>query len=279
MEFVQAFIVSFREGLEAFLIVAILLQFLNKSGNKKLKVHVWQGAGVGVFASLIFGGILMALSSAIGGTDNTAKLWESGASLIAVLLIVTFIIWMVKHGSRIKRHVETQAELNMTKTGIFLIAMIMVLREGAEIAIFAFAGKYTLLPIITGIALSVGAVYLIFKSIVKVKLSTIFNVTLAYLILQAGFLAGYSLHEGLSASKGLGILESEHPVYTKAFDLSKTVLNHKEGTLGIPLYVAVGWYSKPEWVQFVLQYSLTIFLFAYWYKDREGQLQKSKQLS
>lgn len=268
--FIQAMIVAFREGMEAFLIVAILIKFLDKSEEKKYKRNVWQGAFAGIIISIILGVVLFMVSSAIGGTDNTAKLLESVASLLAVLLISNFIVWMIKHGKKIKEHVENKAALNLSKAGIFLLAMVMVLREGAEIAIFSFARKYGLLPIITGISLSIIAVLLIFYSIVKIKLSTIFSVTLAYLILQAGFLAGYSLHEGLSASKGLGILEAGNKIYGKAFDVSGTVLDHKEGALGIPLYVAVGWYSRPEWVQFIVQYGLTGMLFAYWYFDRKS---------
>ena len=268
--FIQAMIVAFREGLEAFLIIAILIEFLDKSQEKKYKRNVWQGTFAGIILSIILGIILFMVSSAIGGTDNVAKLWESGASLLAVLLITTFIVWMIKYGKKIKEHVENKAALNLSKAGIFLLAMVMVLREGAEIAIFSFAGKYALLPIIAGITLSIIAVLLIFYSIVKIKLSTIFNITLAYLVLQAGFLAGYSLHEGLSASKGLGILSADNKIYSKAFDVSGTALDHKEGMVGIPLYVAVGWYSKPEWIQFIVQYALTSVLFAYWYFDRKS---------
>ena len=268
--FVQGLIVAFREGLEALLIIAILLKFLDKSDNKKFKRNVWHGMSAGILLSIILGIILMMVSSAIGGTDNITKLWESGASLIAVLLITTFIIWMIKHGKKIKEHVENKAALNLSKAGIFLLAMVMVLREGAEIAIFSFAGKYALLPIIVGISLSIIAVLLIFCSIVNIKLSTIFNITLIYLILQAGFLAGYGIHEGISASKGLGIIGAESGVFNKAFDVSGTVLDHKEGMLGIPLYVAIGWYSKPEWIQFFVQYGLTAMLFVYWYSDRKS---------
>lgn len=267
--FVQAMIVSFREGLEAFLIIAILIKFLEKSEEKKYKRNVWQGTFAGVITSIILGIILTMVSSAIGETDNTAKLWESGASLLAVLLITTFIIWMIKHGKKIKEHVETKAALNLSKAGIFLLAMVMVLREGAEIAIFSFAGKYALLPIIIGVSFSIIVVSLIFYSIVNIKLSIIFNVTLAYLILQAGFLAGYSIHEGLSASKGLGIISGDNKVFSKAFDVSGTVLDHKEGVIGILLYVAIGWYSRPEWIQFFVQYGLTVMLVTYWYFDRK----------
>ena len=61
------------------------------------------------------------------------------------------------------------------------------------------------------------------------------------------------------------MITAENPLLLKAFDLSKTILNHKEGVVGLPLYVSIGWYSKPEWVQFILQYGLTGFLFYYWY--------------
>lgn len=274
--FVQALIMAFREGLEAFLIVAILIKFLDKTNNKKLKPSVWQGTSVGVAVSIVIGLILMAISSSLGGTDNMTKLWESTASLIAVLLITTFIIWIIKHGSQVKELIENKAALNLSKAGIFLLAMFMVAREGAEIAMFSFAGKYETLPIILGVAGSIILVLLIFHSIVNINIKTIFNVTLIYLILQAGFLVGYSIHEGLSASKSMEIINEGNPLLSKAFDLSGTALNHKEGMVGIPLYVALGWYSKPEWIQFIIQYAYTFALFGFWYLQRNH---KPKKLS
>ena len=103
--FVQGFIVAFREGLEAFLIIMILLKFLEKTNNTLLKKSVWQGLFSAIAFSLVFGGALIGLSSYLGGLDAAAKLWESAASLIAVGLITTFIIWMIDHGSQIKKHI------------------------------------------------------------------------------------------------------------------------------------------------------------------------------
>ncbi len=266
--FIQAIIVSFREGTEAFLIVAILLEFLDKTNNRTLKRNVWHGTCAGVLASIIFGILLMKMSSFIGGVDATAKLWESIASFIAVVFITTFIIWMIKYGDVIKRHIENKAALGLSKNGIFLLAMFMVAREGAEITIFAFAGKYPVVPIIIGIILSIGLVTLIHHSIINIKLKTIFTITLGYLIIQAGFLMGYSIHEGLSALKSLDVIAENNPIFIKAFDLSKTLLNHKKGILGVPGYILLGWYSKPEWIQFIVQYSYSILFFTYWYKKR-----------
>jgi high-affinity iron transporter len=269
--FIQGLVMAFREGLEAFLIIMILLKFLEKTNNEYLKKNLWYGLYAGIAASFIFGIILKAISVSIGGMGATAKLWESIASLAAVMLIITFIVWMINHGAEIKKHVEGEAALNLSPKGIFWLAAFMVVREGAEIVLFQFAGKYTTSSVIVGLALSIALTVALYHSLVKIKLQTIFNVTLAYLVLQAGFLFGYSVHEALSASKELGFIAAESPIFAKAFNLSETIFYHKEGVIGMPLYVAIGWYSKPEWIQFILQYLLTFSLFGYWYKRNKRE--------
>jgi len=89
--FLPGAIMGFREGLEAFLVIVIILRFLDKSNKTTLKKNVVYGAGIGLAISLILGGILYLLSKAIGQMEETAKLWESGASLIALALVTTFI--------------------------------------------------------------------------------------------------------------------------------------------------------------------------------------------
>lgn len=267
--YLQAIVMSFREGLEAFLIITILLKFLFKTGNNQLKKQVWNGTYAGVLVSLVLGLMLYWISSHIGGLKTTAKLWESVGGILAVTLVTTFIIWMIKHGSKIKDHIENEASESLTKKGVFLLALFMVAREGTEIAIFSFAGKYELIPVFIGLALSITLVLLINYSLVKVNLKTIFVITLGYLILQAGYLFGYSLHEGMSAAKNLGWIHENSPVFTKAFNLSETILNHKEGILGLPLNVLLGWYSKPEWLQFILQYAYTLLMFVFWFNRKK----------
>ncbi|MBM3706634.1 MAG: hypothetical protein FJW66_08935 [Actinobacteria bacterium] len=80
---------------------------------------------------------------------------------------------------------------------------------------------------------------------------------------------GYGIHEGLSALKDLGFMAKDNILFLKAFDLSKTIFYHKEGILGLPLYVLAGWYSKPEWIQFIVQYGYTSLMFLFWYKARK----------
>lgn len=263
-------IMGFREGLEAFLIIAIMIQYLTKIKKKEYKKNVWMGVFAGVAVSMLIGLALKLLGFAIQNAERFAKIWESGASFIALVLVTTFIIWMIRHGSNMVSNIKNQVDANLSPLGIFLVAFMMVTREGAEVAIFTFAGKYSFLSIAIGIAVSVLLTILIFYSLVRVNLKIIFNITLAYLILQAGFLLGYSIHEGLSALKDLGYIASDNIVYLKAFDFSGTVIDHKAGIIGLPAYVLLGWYSKPEWIQFIVQYAYSILIFAYWkfYKEK-----------
>jgi high-affinity iron transporter len=265
--FLPAFIMGFREGLEAFLIVSIILQYLRKSKNESLRKYVYYGTISGIVASLGIGGLLYILSKAIDKMDQVAKLWESGASFVALALVTTFIYWMIKHGRNMVSTVESSVSQNLSAFGIASVAFIMVAREGVEVAIFTFAGQYGIVALFTGIASALVLAVLINHSLVKVNLRILFNITLAYLILQAGFLLGYGIHEGLSALGSMNLLSNESPLFIKAFDLSETIFYHKEGLLGLPLYVLFGWYSKPEILQFIMQYLYTGSVFYIWHRE------------
>lgn len=260
-------IMGFREGLEAFLIIGIMLRFVTKLGKQKLKRNIYQGALTGVAVSLIFGVILVYISSIISDQGQVSKLWESIASIIALALVTTFIVWMIKNGKNMVGEVEGKLAKNMNKLGIFLVALTVVAREGAEIAIFAFTGKYSIISIATGLFVALLITVLVFYSLIKVNLRTLFSITLLYLILQAGFLIGYGIHEGLSALEVMKVVPEDSWLMVKAFNLSGTIFNHKEGIIGLPLYVIFGWYSKPEWIQFIVQYLYTFTLGFYWYRN------------
>lgn len=273
IDLVPGLIMGFREGLEAFLIISIMLEFLNKIRKTEYKKYVHYGLYSGIGASLVFGLILYGFTFIINQNSNTlSKLWESVASFAALILITTFIYWMINHGRNMVSHVENKVSQNISKLGLVFLAAVMVAREGVEIALFVFAATEKSSYIVgtfIGIFLSAILVYLIYKSLVKVNLRVIFNVTLVYLILQAGFMLGYSIHEFLSYLKATGVLNPDSLIFTKAFNLSDTVLNHKEGVIGIPLYVLVGWYSKPEVIQFLLHLSFDIFFLGLWYKTNK----------
>ncbi len=273
IEILPGFVMGFREGLEAFLIIALMLGYLTKSKKHELRTNVFMGLGIGILASLVFGLGLFGLSTLIGDLDaNIAKLWESVASIAAVVLISSFIFWMIKHKNSIVTEIKSKVDLNPSKIGITLLAAIMVAREGAEIVLFNFTALDTssyLTGTVIGVILALIVVYLVSKSIIHINLKFIFNITLIYLILQAGFLLGYSVHEFISYLKAVNVLDSSNIIYTKLFDLSDTFLYHKEKVVGIMLYATLGWYSKPEILQFVIQYIYTSYFIYLFFKSRK----------
>ncbi len=264
---IPSLIMGFREGLEAFLLIAIILKYISKTDQSSLKSKVIQGSIIGLIISLILGMLLNTISVGLGGVESLTKAWESAASLIALALVTTFIFWMIRHGHDMAKHVEGQVAKNLSPYGLLLISLVIVAREGTEIAIFSFAGKYPFNIVVVGVLASLVLTLLIFYSLVKVNIGLLFKITLAYLILQAGYLLGYTLHEGFSAMKGYGMIPGENIIFIKAFDISKTIFSHKDGVLGIPLHVVFGWYSKPEWIQFIIQYLYTILVFFFWFLD------------
>lgn len=264
---IPSFIMGFREGLEAFLLIAIILKYISKSAQFHLRSKVIQGGIAGLIISLLLGLLLNAVSAGLGGVSTITKVWESVASLVALALVTMFIFWMIRHGYDMAKHVEGQVNRNLSAAGLFFISLVIVAREGTEIAIFSFAGKYPFNFVILGVLASLILTLLIFYSLVKVEIALLFKITLAYLILQAGYLLGYTFHEGFSALKGYEMISGDNAVFIKAFDVSKTIFSHKDGVLGIPLHVVFGWYSKPEWIQFVIQYLYTIIVFFFWFWD------------
>ena len=259
-----SFIMGFREGLEAFLLIAITLKYVIKIDQGHLKSKVFQGVSAGLIISIVLGLILNQFSEYLGGISSLTKLWESLASMVALILVSVFIVWMIRHGSNMSKFVQDELSKNISSNALFWIALIIIAREGTEVAIFSFAGQFSYGIVILGILSALVLSILIFYSLVKVNLSVLFKITLAYLILQAGFLIGYSLHEGFSALKGYGLVAADNYIFQQAFNLSQTFLSHKDGIFGIPLHVLFGWYSKPEWIQFIVQYVFTFSMFGYW---------------
>jgi len=261
--------------MEAFLIVGIMLRYLDKIQRNDLKKNVTFGLWAGIGGSVVFGLVLWGITILVGQAGGAvSKLWESGASLLALIFISTFLYWMMKHGKTIVGDVQSEVSKKLSAGGLFALATVMVLREGAEIALFAFTSvdkQVYLIGILIGVLIAAVMAYLINKSLVKVNLAVLFNVTLIYLIFQAAYMLGYSIHEFLSALKSIGSLGEDHMILTKLFNLSGTALDHKVGAIGVPLNILVGWYSKPEVIQFVLQHLYIIGAFVMWKRIRINQ--------
>jgi high-affinity iron transporter len=261
-------ITGFREGMEAFLVIGVMIQYLNKINRSELKKSIQFGMFSGIAGSAIIGLILWGIVIFLGEAGPVvSKLWESLAALLALVFLSTFIYWMMNHGRNMVSEVQTSMKTKLSSAGLMTMAAVMVLREGVEIALFAFTSvnkSSYIIGIFIGLFVSAILAYLVYRSLVKVNLSLIFNITLAYLILQAAYLLGYSIHEFLSASKALELISSDSSILIKLYDFQGTILDHKTGILGVPLNILIGWYSRPERVQFFLQGSYIVVNFLLW---------------
>jgi len=249
-------IVGLREGLEAFLIISVILEYLNKLKKPEYKKTVFFGVGAGIAGSFVFGLVLWAITVYVSRLGNSvSKIWESAASLVALIFISTFIYWMMVHGRSMVKEVRKSVDTHLSKIGLIVLSSVVVLREGAEIALFAFTAvdkqSYTL-GIIIGLVIAAVIAFIVYRSLVKLNLRIIFNITLVYLILQAGYLIGYSIHELLSALKDLSYISTGSLLLTEVYTFKDTILDHKTGVIGIIVNVLIGWYSRPEVIQFVL---------------------------
>jgi len=211
---IPAFFVLFRETLEAAVLVAVLIQYLDRAGQPQLKKQVWAGAAVGGVVSLAIGVVILAIyyTQKDTMTTTTAFIVEGGMLGFASIIITYFLVTHLAPGMKSKGSWQTKWERNMDELvqanldkrreyGFFSLSFTSVLREGFEAAIFVvgFGAAYEVtsmpVPIIAGIIAGVGFGAAMFLGTVKLDLSLFFKVSAAFLALIAAGLASHASYE------------------------------------------------------------------------------------
>jgi high-affinity iron transporter len=242
-----AFVIALREGIEAALIVSIVLAYLKQLGRSDRSHLVWWGTGIAVALSAILGTIIFSVGAEFEGTAE--EVFEGLVTLTAVGVLTWMIFWMRRQGARIKSELQQKVDTALSAGGLALaaIAFFAVLREGVETALFLFAAAEgtavegggvaaQLLGAMLGLGLAVVLGVLLYRGGIRMNLRTFFKVTGVILIVVAAGLFAYSVHE-LQEAGWLPFLESP------AFDLSAT-LPDDEG-VGAVLRGLVGYNSDP----------------------------------
>jgi high-affinity iron transporter len=242
-----AFVIALREGIEAALIVSIVLAYLKQLGRTDRSHLVWWGTGLAVALSAILGTIIFSVGAEFEGTAE--EVFEGLVTLTAVGVLTWMIFWMRRQGARIKSELQQKVDTALTAGGLALaaIAFFAVLREGVETALFLFAAAEgtavegggvaaQLLGAMLGLGLAVVLGVLLYRGGIRMNLRTFFKVTGVILVVVAAGLFAYSVHE-LQEAGWLPFLESP------AFDLSAT-LPDDEG-VGAVLRGLVGYNADP----------------------------------
>ncbi len=217
------YLIGLREGLEASLVIGILVAYLVRTGRRDLLASVWTGVGIALGISLAAGA---ALTLGPRGLSFTAQDAIGGIlSIAAVGLITWMIFWMGKTARHLRRHLEDGLEkaIAMGKGAIIAMALLAVGREGLETALFLWAGieaaGSTSVPItgaVLGILTAVALGYLIYRGAVKINLRTFFQWTGVFLIVVAAGVLAYGVHDLQEAAILPGL-------NTLAFDVSDTI--------------------------------------------------------
>ncbi|HNA99766.1 MAG TPA: FTR1 family protein [Marmoricola sp.] len=220
------FLIGLREGLEASLVVAILVAYLVKSDRRHLLPRIWAGVGVAIAISLGFGALLT-----FGPRSLTFEAQEALGgilSIIAVGFVTWMIFWMAKHAKSLSGELKGQIDLVAEGSwfGLVLVAFLAVAREGLETALFLWAATQTASaggsatgPIIgagLGLAVAVAMGYAFYKGALQINLSKFFAWTGGFLIIVAAGVLAYGFHDLQEA----GILPGLNNL---AFDVSHII--------------------------------------------------------
>jgi high-affinity iron transporter len=195
----QAFVITLREGLEAFLIVAISLAYLRKTGRHQLVPAVHWGIGLSIVISMVAAWLFSKASN--------QALWEGILALVAAVLVATLIVHMWRHAKRMKREIEARLESSAAQLGmkaflgVFLFTVLMITREGMETALLMaqLIFQNSAVDIIGGAAAGVMCAafvaWLWSRYGHRVNLAVFFQVTAVFLAVFVVQLLIYGLHE------------------------------------------------------------------------------------
>jgi high-affinity iron transporter len=200
----QAFIISLREGLEAFLIVAISLAYLRKTGRRQLVPAVHWGIAVSVVLSM---GAAFLFSRA-----SNQALWEGVLGLTAAVLVASLIVHMWRHSKRMKKDIEVHLEASALRAGssaflgVFLFTLLMITREGMETALlmgtllFQVGAMDIAAGAAAGVVIAAGVALLWSRYGHRVNLAAFFQVTAVFLLVFVVQLFIYGFHELMEAN-------------------------------------------------------------------------------
>jgi len=278
---IPSLLITFREALEAALIVTIMVTYLVKTGKSQHAKHAYAGAGAAVLLSVLIGYGVQAIYGGLAETQ--AQTFEGVASLTAVAVLTYMIMWMSEHSKEIKGTLQTSIDVSISRGelyGIASLAFVAVFREGLETVLFLSATfvqdpSGTLAGVALGSVIVLPLSVLLMRGTVNLEIGRFFRVTSVLLIVFAAGLAGYGVHELLEAGEGAGMdlgWWAEKP-----FDINPPLnpgggypLLHENGVVGSILKALVGYDGNPEWLRIIVYLGYWAVIGAYLLRRDRG---------
>lgn len=199
---IASIFLSFREGFEAALIIGVILSALNKTNRSEYKSRIWYGTGAALALSILIGYLLNRLGASFEG--RAEEIFEGVTMILAAAILTWVILWMQSQARATNEKLKSDVQKAVSKESsiaLFSIAFLAVIREGVELAFFLTTaaidsnGTQILTGAILGLVTAVLAASLLFRGLVRLKVSIFFQVTSVILILFAAGLVAHGIHE------------------------------------------------------------------------------------
>ena len=246
-----AFFLSLREGLEAALIVSILLGTLRRLGRSELRGYVWLGVASAIAVSVAAAAGLLAAGIELEG--RAEEIFEGILLLLAAVFLTAMIFWMQRQGRQIRAEIEANVQKAAARaTGgaggwaLFAVAFLAVVREGIELALLlvatAFAGEAAgmLVGAVLGIALAVGFGVMLYQGVLHLNLKAFFQVTNVLLLFFAAGMVALGIHELVEGGLMPALMD---PIYN-----INAILSDKS-TLGQVFKSLLGYNGNPALIE------------------------------
>ena len=253
--FTTGLLTGLREGVEAALIVSIVLAYLSRTGNRRHFSRIWLGTGIAAALSVVVGASLFLT---IGELPSPAEqIFEASAMLVAAAVVTWMLFWMRRTAANIRGELHAGIERALTEGsawGLAALAFTAVVREGIETALFllgqvtaatqadAGAGS-TVAGAVVGLAAAAAIGFGFYRGARVINLRAFFRWTGIGLVFIAAGLVANALHELVEVALV--------PVGTSvAFDIS-SLLPHEAASgnlVGQMLHAVLGYSSAPEWI-------------------------------
>ena len=275
--------IALREGIEAALIIAIMLSYLKRANKMDLKNYVFGGTLVAVLASIAFGAVLGFVWGLFEGEALT--IFEGAIVLVAAILLTTMIVWMWNAGSGIASEIEDSIQERTGAQGgigLALLAFALIFREGVELVLFTIAlavqdATQTYLGVTIGLGIAVVMGLGIYQGSLRISIKKFFNWTSVFLVLFAAGMIAYGVHElqeaGLLLIGPIEVWNINPPVLP---DGSYPLL-HDKGAIGGLAKALLGYNGNPSALEVVayVSYLLIVSLYYMYRKNMSQEIRKS----
>ena len=251
----SSFLITLREGLEASLILAILLTYLKKTDRWADARFVWAGTAAAIGICLVAG---VAIFIALDGLNGKVEYAVEGfIALSATAVLTHMIFWMRSHARTLGKELRDKVDASVG-SALAIIAFVAVLREGLETVLFLLSaetatasGSDVVVGGLIGLALSVVIGFGVYRSGNRLNLRTFFNVTAVLLLLFAAGLAGKAVHElRLLISWEAGWLVSSAWTLKSGLFATGTFYDFMRGLFG--------WHKNPENIRVLAYFAYLI---------------------